>query len=174
MPKICAIPQLVSAPLNLIPITDHFRSSHFLLLSMLDVQIWCSTRFEIFAILKRSRLEWILQNQVSARRLELNKIIFRQIAPTLYDLVVFKEISIQCHDPKLFLLSLCPLLFHSFPIQSSFKDNIWHKFSRPFFVCLELFVSFPSFICEPLPLRVWLKLLNIWKDLSKNSANRKC
>ena len=39
--------------------------------------------------------EWILQNQVSARRLELNKIIFRQIAPTLYDLVVFKEISIQ-------------------------------------------------------------------------------
>ena len=37
----------------------------------------------------------VLQNQVSARRLELNKIIFRQIAPTLYDLVVFKEISIQ-------------------------------------------------------------------------------
>ena len=35
-----------------------------------------------------SWLEWILQNQVSARRLELNKIIFRQIAPTL-------EISIQ-------------------------------------------------------------------------------
>ena len=34
-------------------------------------------------------------NQVSAQRLELNKIIFRQIAPTLYDLVVFKEISIQ-------------------------------------------------------------------------------
>ena len=33
----------------------------------------------------------MLQNQVSARRLELNKIIFRQIAPTLYDLVVFKE-----------------------------------------------------------------------------------
>ena len=39
----------------------------------------------------RSWLEWILQNQVSARRLELNKIIFRQIAPTLYDLVVFKD-----------------------------------------------------------------------------------
>ena len=34
-------------------------------------------------------------NQVSAQRLDLNKIIFRQIAPTLYDLVVFKEISIQ-------------------------------------------------------------------------------
>ena len=32
-----------------------------------------------------------LQNQVSARRLELNKIIFRQIAPTLYDLVVLKD-----------------------------------------------------------------------------------
>ena len=42
-----------------------------------------------------SWLEWILQNQVSARRLELNKIIFRQITPTLHDLVVFKEISIQ-------------------------------------------------------------------------------
>ena len=40
-------------------------------------------------------LEWILQNQVSARRTELNKIIFRQIASTLYDLVVFKEISVQ-------------------------------------------------------------------------------
>ena len=39
------------------------------------------------AITKRSWLEWILQNQVSARRLELNKIIFRQIAPTLHDLV---------------------------------------------------------------------------------------
>ena len=43
----------------------------------------------------RSWLEWILQNQVPARRLELNKIIFRQIAPTLYDFVVFKEITIQ-------------------------------------------------------------------------------
>ena len=42
-----------------------------------------------------SWLEWILQNQVSARRLELNKTIFRQITPTLHDLVVFKEISIQ-------------------------------------------------------------------------------
>ena len=42
-----------------------------------------------------SWLEWILQNQVSARRLELNKIYFRQIAPTLHDLVVFKEISVQ-------------------------------------------------------------------------------
>ena len=40
---------------------------------------------------KWSWLEWILQNQVSARRLELNKIIFRQIAPTLYDLVVLKD-----------------------------------------------------------------------------------
>ena len=30
-------------------------------------------------------------NQVSARRLELNKIIFRQTAPTLYDLVVLKD-----------------------------------------------------------------------------------
>ena len=30
-------------------------------------------------------------NQVSAQRLELNKIIFRQIAPTLYDLVVLKD-----------------------------------------------------------------------------------
>ena len=38
--------------------------------------------------LKWSWLEWILQNQVSARRLELNKIIFRQTAPTL-------ELSIQ-------------------------------------------------------------------------------
>ena len=36
----------------------------------------------------RSWLEWILQNQVSARRLELNKIIFRQIAPTF-------EVSVQ-------------------------------------------------------------------------------
>ena len=40
---------------------------------------------------ERLWLEWILQNQVSARRLELNKIIFRQIAPTLYDLVVLKH-----------------------------------------------------------------------------------
>ena len=47
------------------------------------------------SISDRSWLEWILQNQVSARRLELNIIIFRQIAPTLLDLVVFKEISIQ-------------------------------------------------------------------------------
>ena len=153
MPKICAIPQLVSAPLNLIPITDHFRSSHVLLLSMLDVQIWCSTIFEIFAILKRSWLEWILQNQVSARRLELNKIIFRQIAPTLYDLVVFKEISIQCHDPELFLLSLCPLLFHSFPIQSNFKDNIWHKFSRAFFLFFE-------FLC-------FISIFHLWATASK-------
>ena len=38
-----------------------------------------------------TRMDWILQNQVSARRLELNKIIFRQIAPTLYDLVVLKD-----------------------------------------------------------------------------------
>ena len=37
----------------------------------------------------------LMVSGVSARRLELNKIIFRQIAPTLYDLVVFKEISIQ-------------------------------------------------------------------------------
>ena len=39
--------------------------------------------------------EWMLQNKVSARRLELNETIFRQIAPTRHDLVVFKEISIQ-------------------------------------------------------------------------------
>ena len=31
------------------------------------------------------------KNQSSARRLELNKIIFRQIAPTLYDLVVYTK-----------------------------------------------------------------------------------
>ena len=28
MPKVCAIPQLVSAPLNPIPIAEHFRRSH--------------------------------------------------------------------------------------------------------------------------------------------------
>ena len=28
MPKMCAIPQLVSAPLNPIPIVEHFRRSH--------------------------------------------------------------------------------------------------------------------------------------------------
>ena len=28
MPKMCAIPQLVSAPLNPIPIAEHFRRSH--------------------------------------------------------------------------------------------------------------------------------------------------
>ena len=28
MPKICAIPQLVSAPLNPIPTVEHFRRSH--------------------------------------------------------------------------------------------------------------------------------------------------
>ena len=28
MPKMCAIPQLVLAPLNPIPIAEHFRSSH--------------------------------------------------------------------------------------------------------------------------------------------------
>ena len=28
MPKMCAIPQLVSAPLNRIPIAEHFRRSH--------------------------------------------------------------------------------------------------------------------------------------------------
>ena len=28
MPKMCAIPQLVSAPLNTIPIAEHFRGSH--------------------------------------------------------------------------------------------------------------------------------------------------
>ena len=28
MPKMCAIPQLVSAPLNSIPIVEHFRRSH--------------------------------------------------------------------------------------------------------------------------------------------------
>ena len=28
MPKMCAIPQLVSAPLNPIPVVEHFRSSH--------------------------------------------------------------------------------------------------------------------------------------------------
>ena len=32
--------------------------------------------------------------RLELERLELNKIIFRQIAPTLHDLVVFKEISI--------------------------------------------------------------------------------
>ena len=42
-----------------------------------------------------TRYKWILQNQVSARRLELNKIIFRQIAPTLYDLVGVGGLSIQ-------------------------------------------------------------------------------
>ena len=45
----------------------------------------------VHPVAKGSWLEWILQNQVSARRLELNKIIFRQIAPTLYDLVVLKD-----------------------------------------------------------------------------------
>ena len=104
MPKICAIPRLVSAPLNPITITEHFRSSCFLLLSMLDVQIWCSTIFEFFPIL------------------------------------------------KIFLLTLCPLLFHSFPIQSNFKDNIWHKFSRPFFVFLE-------FVC-------FISIFHLWATLS--------
>ena len=28
MPKMCAIPQLVSAPLNPIPTAEHFRKSH--------------------------------------------------------------------------------------------------------------------------------------------------
>ena len=28
MPKMCAIPQLVSAPLNPIPMVEHFRRSH--------------------------------------------------------------------------------------------------------------------------------------------------
>ena len=45
-------------------------------------------------ILGGSWLEWILQNQVSARRLELNKIIFRQIAPTLLRPCCVERLSI--------------------------------------------------------------------------------
>ena len=54
-------------------------------------QSWICAPSSLFGeceLINRSWLEWILQNQVSARRLELNKIIFRQIAPTF-------EISIK-------------------------------------------------------------------------------
>ena len=48
----------------------------------LTKQAWLHVTFPV-PFLGGSWLEWILQNQVSARKLELNKIIFRQMATTL-------------------------------------------------------------------------------------------
>ena len=55
----------------------------------------------------RSWLEWILQNQVSARRLELNKIIFRQTAPTLYDLVALRRMVTPKYGSKAYIEVSC-------------------------------------------------------------------
>ena len=85
---------------NKVRLLYRYVKSCFHLAAILNFAVsWCEAWNPLLGIIgdgcsedpTRSWLEWILQNQVSARRLELNKIIFRQTAPTLYDLVVLKD-----------------------------------------------------------------------------------